>query len=180
MVRRIQQRIDLFDGHLLLRTSQLDDFVARTDVAFLQNAQIEPRASAGCQQSRHTRLIHANAKAIAGHARLSDFENCVTDLVDIADTDFTVRHPIYREVLAELSKAERFPLQRRFPVSIRVDLIGQHGALFSAMTAKVSLTVTFKAQSPRDTAPLHRKLPDSRMHGPPIPFDVAREANIHR
>jgi hypothetical protein len=180
MGRRIQQRIDLFDGHLRLRPTQLDDLVASAHVAFLQDTQIEPRASAGGQQGRHARLVHANAKAIAGYARLRDFKYRMTYLVDISDTYLMVRQSIDRKVLAELSKAEFLPVQKRLPVSIGIDLIGQHGALFSAMSAKIPLAVTVKAQTPSDTSPLHRKFPASRMHGPPIPFDVAREANIHR
>ena len=51
MIGRIEQRVDLGDGHSLVRLSYLHDFVAGTHLAFLQNTEIEPRPSAGCQQA---------------------------------------------------------------------------------------------------------------------------------
>src|SRR5262245_57811239 len=42
MVGRIQKRIDLCDGHSLVRLSHLHDFVAGANLALLKDAEIEP------------------------------------------------------------------------------------------------------------------------------------------
>src|SRR6516165_7659804 len=74
MIGRIEERVDLCDGHSLLRLSHLDDFVAGAELAVLEHPQVEPRPSAGRQQCRHPGLVHSNADAIAGNARLRNFE----------------------------------------------------------------------------------------------------------
>jgi hypothetical protein len=74
MIGRIEQRIDLGDGHSLVRFAYLHDLIAGAHDAFPQDAEIEPRQSAGRQQCRHSRLIRPNADAIAGDARLGDLE----------------------------------------------------------------------------------------------------------
>src|SRR6516165_6087232 len=53
----------------------LSAFGANTALVLaLQDAKVEPRPSAGCQQCRHSRFVHTNANAIAGDARRSDLE----------------------------------------------------------------------------------------------------------
>jgi hypothetical protein len=74
MIGRIEERVDFCDGHSLFRFSHLHDFVAGAHLAFLQDAEVESRPSARSQQCRHPGLVHPNANAVAGHARLSDLE----------------------------------------------------------------------------------------------------------
>src|SRR6185295_18667321 len=45
MIGRVEKRIDLRDSHSLLRLSDLHAFVAFAHLAFLQDAEVEPRAS---------------------------------------------------------------------------------------------------------------------------------------
>ena len=85
MTGRVEQRVDLGDGHSLLRLAHLHDFVAGAHLAFLKNAEVESRPSAGRQQCRHPRLVHPNADAIAGHARLRDLEERAADPIAVAD-----------------------------------------------------------------------------------------------
>jgi hypothetical protein len=142
MIGRIEERVDLSDGHSLLRLSHLHDFVAGAYLAFLQNAEVEPRPSAGCQQCRHPGLVHANAHAIAGNARLSDLEQCAADLITVADANGIVGQPFDREVLAELPVDEVGPLQLLLPVPIGFDLVDEGGSLLTPVAGQVALTVS--------------------------------------
>src|SRR2546422_10233327 len=112
MMGRIEERVDLCDGHSLLRLSHFHDFVAGAHLTLLQDAEIKPRPSAGCQQCWHLGLVHANADAIAGNARLRDLEQRAADLITVAGAHGIVEQSFDREVLAELSGDEVGPLQR--------------------------------------------------------------------
>src|SRR5579871_4516878 len=102
MIGKIEERVDLRDGHSLIRLADLRDFVAGTDLAFPEDTKVEPRPSAGCQQCRHPGFVHPNADAIAGDARRSDLEQCSADLITVADANGIVGQPFDSEVLAEL------------------------------------------------------------------------------
>src|SRR5947199_10443898 len=142
MIWRIEERVDLCDGHPLLRLSHLHDFVARSYLAFPQDAKVEARPSAGCQQSRHPRLVHPNADAIACNARLGDLEQRAADLITVADAHCIVGQSFDREVLTELSMDEVGPLQLVLPIAIRFDLIDEDGALLTPVPRHVALTVS--------------------------------------
>src|SRR5260370_36161486 len=116
MIGRIEERVDLCDGHSLLPLSNLHDFVAGADLAFLQHAQVEPRPSARCQQGRHPGLVHPNADAITGNARLRDLEQRAAYLITVSDADGIVGQPSDGEVLAQLSEDELAPPQLLIPV----------------------------------------------------------------
>src|SRR5262245_42530594 len=118
MISRIEERVDLCDGHSLLRLSHLYDFVAGAHFAFPQDAEVEPRPSTGCQQRRHPGLVHPNADAIAGNARLSDLEQSAADLIAGTDANSVVGQSFDREILAELSVDEVGPLQLLLPIAI--------------------------------------------------------------
>src|SRR3954466_15199536 len=102
MIGRIQERVDLSDGHSLLCFADLYDFVAGADLALLKDSEVETRPSAGCQQCRHPGLVHPDTHAIACDARLSDLEHGAADLITVADTDCIVGQSFNREVLSEL------------------------------------------------------------------------------
>jgi hypothetical protein len=138
IVRSVTKRLN----RSLLRLSQLHDFVAGAQPAFLKDAEVEPRTSAGCQQCRHAGLIHPNADAIAGNARLSDLEQCAADLITVADAHGIVGQSFDREVLAELSVDEVHPLQLLLPIAIRFDLVDEDGSLLTAVPGQVALTVS--------------------------------------
>jgi hypothetical protein len=91
---------------------------------------------------RHPVLVHPNADAIAGNARLSDLEQRGADLITVADTHGIVGQPFDREVLAELSVDEVGPLQVLLPIAIRFDLIDEDGALLTPMPGQVALAVS--------------------------------------
>ena len=152
MIGRIEERVDLRDGHPLLRLSHLHDLVAGAHLAFPQDAEVEPRPSAGRQQRRHPGLVHPNADAIAGHARLGDLEQRAADLIAVADAHGIVGQSFDREVLAELSVDEVGPLQLLLPVAIRFDLVDEDGALLTPVPGQVALTVSVQIQPADPTA----------------------------
>src|SRR5262249_37436315 len=180
MIGRIEERVDLCDGHSLLRLSHLHDFAAGAHLALLQDAVIEPRASAGCQQCRHSGFVHPNANAIAGNARLGDLEQCAADLIAVADANGIVAPSFDREILAELSVDEVGLLQLLLPVAIRFDLVDEVRALLTSASGEVGLTISVQVQPADSTAATHRVLPDPGVYGATLPRDGARKFDVHR
>src|SRR5262245_32060773 len=180
MIGRIEERVYLCDGHSLLRLSHLYDFVAGAHLAFPQDAEVESRPSAGCQQCRHPGLVHPNADAIAGNARLSDLEQRAADLITVADAHGIVRQSFDREVLAELSVDEVRPFQLLLPIAIRFDLVDEDRALLTPVPGQVALTVSVEIQPADPTAAAHWIFPDPGVHSPTLPLDVQRKSDVHR
>src|SRR5262249_36585707 len=156
MIGRIEKPVDLCDGYSLLRLSQFYDFVAGAHRAFLQDAEIESRPSAGRQQRGHPGLVHPNADAIARYARCSDLEQCTADSITVADTSGIVRQSLNREVLAELSVDKVGPLHVLLPVAIRFDLVDEDSLLLTPVTDQIALTVSFQIQPADPTPASHR------------------------
>src|SRR3989441_10639578 len=146
MMGRIEERVDLCDGHSLLRLSHFHDFVAGAHLPLLQDAEIKPRPSAGCQQCWHPGLVHANPDAMAGTARLRDLEQRAANLITVADAHGIVGQSFDREVLAELSGDEVGPLQLLLPIAVRFDLIDEDRALLASVTPEISLSVAVNVE----------------------------------
>src|SRR5882724_8837983 len=180
MIARIEEPVDLCDGHSLLRLSHLHDLVTSVRPAFLQDAEVEPRPSAGCQQCRHPGFVHPNAHAIAGNARLSDLEHRAADLITVADARGIVGQSFDRKVLAELSMYKVRPLQLLLPMAIRFDLVDEDGSLLTPMPGDVALTVSVQIQPGDAAAATYRILPDPGVHSAPLPFDIARKSDVYR
>src|SRR5262249_44163720 len=151
--------------HSLLRLPHLYDFVAGSHVAFFENAEVEPRPSAGCQQCRHAGLVHPDADAVAGHAGLSNLEHGTADPIAVADVHGIVGQSFDREVFAELSVDEVGPLQLLLPIAIRFELVDEDGALLAAVPGQVTLTVPVQIQPADPAAVMNRILPDCGVHG---------------
>jgi hypothetical protein len=177
MTARVEQRIDLGNGHALRPAGDRDDGVAGAHIAFLDHAQVEARAPARSQQCRHLRLVRPDADAIAGHPGLAHFEQSRADPVAVADADFVVRQPLDGEVLAELAVREIAAAQALLPVAVRLGLVDEHGALLAAVAAEIALPVTVDVEPPHAPAVLHGLLPDAGVHGPSAPFDVAGKSD---
>ena len=152
MMRQIEERVDLSDGHALRRLSHLHDFVARTHLTFAENAEVEARPTARCQQCRHPGFVHPNADAKACDARLSDLEKCGPDLITVADAYDIVGQPFDCEVLAELSVDEIGPLQLLLPIAIGFNLINEDGSMLASVPGQVALTVSLEIQPADATA----------------------------
>jgi hypothetical protein len=61
-----------------------------------------------------------------------------------------------------------------FDPGIGVDLIYENGPLFASMPDQVPLPITIDIEAAHPATALNRRLPNSGMHGPPSPRDVAR------
>src|SRR5581483_4747632 len=121
MTGGIEESVDLRYGHFLRRLSCVADFhdvIAGSDLAFFDNTKIEPGPSAGRQQGGHARLIHSNADAVAGYARLRDFKECAADAETVADAHDIIGETFDREVFAVLPINEAGALQLFLPVTI--------------------------------------------------------------
>ena len=180
MIGRIQERVDLGDGHALLGLADLHDLVAGAHLAFREDAEVEPRPTATGQQRRHARLVHADADAIAGDARLGDLEQRAADPIAVADRHDLVGQSFDREVLAELPVDEVGPLQLLLPMAIRFDLVDEDRALLPAVSGAIALTVAVEIQPADATAAAHGILPDPGVHRAPLPLEVAWKSDVHR
>src|SRR3954470_14925948 len=176
----MEKRFGLYDCQPLLRLPHLDDFVPRTDVAFVEHAEVEPGPTVAGQQCGHARLIHPNAHAIARHARLRDLKQRTADLIAVADAGGVVGKSLHGEVLAELAVHEFVPFQPLLPMTVRLELVDEHGAMLAAVPSQITLTVTFEIQ-PADWTPAgNRTLPDPGVHHTAVPLNVSRQADVDR
>jgi len=180
MIGQIEERVDLCDGHSILRFSHPNDFIARANFAFPQHTQVEPGPSARCQQRRHSGLVHPNADAIAGNAWLCDLELRAADLKSVANAHLIVGQSFDGKVLTELSVNELGPPQLFLPITIGFDLVNKDGALLTAVPGKITLTVSVQIQLADSAAAANGIFPDTGVHNATFPFDVARKSNIHR
>jgi hypothetical protein len=122
-LRRIEERVDLGDRDPLLTLIDLYDLVAAADLAFLEGAEIESRSSTRDQKSRHARLVHANADAIASYPGLGDFEQSAANPIAIAEIDAVVGQAFDRKIFAELSVSKVSSLKPLLPVAVGLDLM---------------------------------------------------------
>src|SRR5215471_13326064 len=109
MIGRIEECVDFRNCHSFGCLYHPRDFVTGAHISFLENAEVEPRPSARCEQGGHPGFVHSNADAITGNARLSDFEDRAADLIAVADANSIILQSLDREVLAELSMDEVRP-----------------------------------------------------------------------
>ena len=156
MPGEVEQPVDLRDGHPLRARRELDDVVARLDVALLEHPEVEARPAVRDEQRGDPRVVQADPDAVAGDARLRDLEDGGPDPVAVADADVGVGEPVDGEVLAELPGDEVRPAELALPVPIGVDLVDEHGALFAAVPTEIALTVAV------DVEPAHAARPATR------------------
>jgi hypothetical protein len=159
--------------------SDLHDLVACADFTFLNHTAIEAWTLMRDQQSGHLRVIHAYADAIAGNPRLRHFKQRTADAVAIADADLIIGKTFYRQVLAELTVLRVVPLKMLLPVAIGVELIDHYGAVLSAVSCEVALSITIEIETARHYPAGYRLFPYGRSDDSALPFDVARKADIH-
>src|SRR5215831_8644460 len=127
----VEERVDFRDGHPLDGPAHFHDIVAGSDVAFLQDAEVEPRPPTRGQQGGHPWLVHPNADAVAGDTWLRHLKQGAADPISIADAHRIVGQSINGEVLAELTVDEVGAFQLLLPVAVRFDLVDVDGALLT-------------------------------------------------
>ena len=130
---------------------------ARTSPVF-EHSEVEARSSVRDEERRHARLVHPDPDPIARDPRLGDLEHRRADAIPVADADVVVAEPLDREVLAELAEREVVTLQLVLPVTVRLELVHEHGALFAAVPFEIALAVAVDVQAP-DRPRARRPLP---------------------
>jgi hypothetical protein len=90
VARKIEQGVDLGDGHRTRARGDLHDVLAGAHLAVGQHPQVETRATVRYQQRGHVRHAHPEADAVAGDARLGDLEDRIADPVAVADAHLVV------------------------------------------------------------------------------------------
>src|SRR5215831_11116649 len=125
------------------------------------------------QQGWHAGFIHADADAVARHARLCNFEYSISNAVSITNADLIIVKAFNCEVFSELSETKITAAQKVFPVMIGIHLVDEYGALLFTVTSEIGLSITIDIQLARHSSSLNRRLPDRRSHSLAVPCDVA-------
>src|SRR5580698_2378771 len=94
------------------------------------------------EQGWHPRFIHANADAVARHARLGYFKYRITNAVAIADAHFVIKKPLNGEIFSELAKSKIVAAQKALPVMVRIHLVDEYGAVLPSVTRQIGLRIT--------------------------------------
>ena len=122
VAREVEQRVDVGDGHMFGPRAELDDVVSGLYLALLEHPEVEAWAVVGDEQGGNPRIVHADPDAIAGDARLGDFEPCAADLKAIADANGIVRPSFNGKVLTKMPVNKIGSFQLLCPVAIGLDL----------------------------------------------------------
>src|SRR6185295_1397628 len=128
----------------------------------------------------HPRLVHADADAVAGHARLRHLEQRAPDPVAVVDADFVIRQAFDGEVLAELPESEVAPAQLPLPVAVAIDLVDEDGPMLTAVADEVALSIAIQIEPPRHSPPHDGALPHRRMDRLSLPSDIVRKTDVNR
>ncbi|MGB8864644.1 MAG: hypothetical protein WCC71_11150, partial [Candidatus Sulfotelmatobacter sp.] len=139
---QIQEGVNVGHRDLFWTIGDFCDVIARTNFSFLQHAKVESRSVMFYEQRWHTRLVHADADAVARHARLCHFKFSTTDAVAIANADLVIRKSLDGEVFSELAESKITAAKKALPVMIRVHLVDKYGAVLPAVTGEIGLRIT--------------------------------------
>jgi len=176
--RQVQQGINFGHCNPFWTISEFDDVVACANFPFLQDAKVKARPSVCDEQRGHPRVIQADAHAVAGHARLCNFEYGVANAVSITNADLVIKKSFNGEVFSELAEAKIIAAEKALPIAVRVGLVDEYGALLSTVTSEIGLRITIDIQLAHQPSFLDRKFPDRCSHSLAVPCDVAWKTDI--
>jgi len=176
--RQVQQGINFGHRDPFWTISELDDVVACANFSLLQHAKVKSWPSVCDEQPGHPRVIQADAHAVAGHARLCDFEYGVANAISITNADLVIGKPFNSEILSKLAETKIIALEDALPVPVRILLVDKYGTLLSTVTSEIGLRIAIDIQLAHHPSSLHRKLPDRRSHSLAVPSDVAWKTDI--
>src|SRR5579863_4512230 len=160
MSRQIQQGVGVGHTDSLRTVSNLYNVVACTNFSFLQHAKVESWSVMFYEQGWHTRLVHADADAVAGHAWLRYLKFSTTDAVAIADADLVIGKPLDGEVFSELAESKIVAAQKALPVMVGINLVDEYGAVLPAMTFEIGLGIAIDIESAHHSPPRDWRFPD--------------------
>jgi hypothetical protein len=133
MARPVKQGIDVGDAHAFGAGRYLDDFVTGLQLAFFKNPTVKTRPAVRDQQRGHLWLVQPNTDAIAGDARLRDFEQRAADPIAVADAHVVIGQPVNGKVFPELPMRKVISAELLLPELIRLDLIDENRPLLAPM-----------------------------------------------
>ena len=180
MTGQVEEPVDLGDRHLLRAGAEEVDLVSRLDVTLFEHAKVEARTVMGDEQSGDPRVVHPDPDAVAGDAWLSDLEDRGADPVAVADADVGVGQSLDGEVLAELPVDEVVPAELALPVSVRLHLVDEDGALLAAVPGEIALPVAVDVELAHTARAGDSLLEDAGEDGLPLPWHVFRLADVDR
>ena len=71
---KVEQCVDLGDGHLLGSDGELRDLVSGRDLSLLEHPEVEARPVVGDEQGGNPRVVQTDPDSVAGDARLCHLE----------------------------------------------------------------------------------------------------------
>jgi hypothetical protein len=179
MSGQIQEGINLRDRHPFRTICNFHDFIVRTNLSFLQHAEVKAWPSMRYEQGWHARVVHANADAVARHAWLRNFKHRTADAVSVADAYFVIEKSLYGEVFSELTKTKVVSAEKALPVVIGVHLVDEYCALLSTVTFEIALRVAVNVQLSHHSPLRNWSLPDRGSNGFAVPRHVAWNPDIY-
>ena len=163
----------------LWTVSNFYNVIARSNFSFLQHAKVESRSVMFNKKRRHSRLIHADADAVARYAWLRYFKFSTADAISIADADLVIRKSLNGEVFSELTEGKIVTAQKALPVVIGIHLVDKNGALLPTMTGEIALRITIDIELAHHSPSLNRTLPDRGTDSLTVPCHVAWKTDIY-
>jgi len=157
---QIQKGVNVRHRDLFWTIGDFYNDIACTNFSFLQHAKVESWSVMRYEQGWHTRLVHADADAVARHAWLRHFKFSATDTVSIADAHLVVRKSLDGEVLSELPESEIAAAQKALPVMVRIHLVDKYGAVLPAVTGEIGLRVTIDVELAHHSPSVNWRFPD--------------------
>src|SRR5271169_3128842 len=176
---QIQEAVSLGHTDSLRTVSNFYNVIACTNFSLPQHAKVKSWSSMCYEQRWHTRLVHADADAVARHAWLRYFKFSTTDAVLIADAHFVIRKSLNGEVFSKLPVDEVITSEKTFPVVIGVHLINKNGAVLPSVTGEIGLRVTIDIELAHHSPSRNRRFPDCGSDSLAVPCHVARKADIY-
>jgi len=157
---QIQEGVYVGYTHSFWTVSKFYNVIVGTNISFLQHAKVESWSVMCYEQRRHARLVHADADAVARHVRLRYFKFSATDAVSIADANLVVRKPLDSEVFSELAKSKIVATEKALPVTVRIHLVDEYGAVLPAVTGEIGLRIAIDIELAHHSPSIHWRFPD--------------------
>src|SRR5208282_119290 len=157
---QIQEGVSVGHTDSLWTVSNFYNFIARPNFSFLQHAKVESWSVMCYEQGWHTRLVHTDTDAVAGHSWLRYFKFCTTDAVSIADAHIVISKPLDGEVFAELAESKIVAAQKALPVMVRVHLVDKNGAVLPAVTGEIGLRISIDIELVHHSPSINWRFPD--------------------
>src|ERR1700686_346501 len=151
---QIQQGVNIGHTDSLWTISNFYNVIACTNFSLPQHAKVESWSVMCYEQRWHTRLVHADADAVARHSWLRHFKFSATNSVSIADAHIVISKPLDGEVFAELTESKITAAQKTLPVMVRVHLVNKNGTLLPSVTGEIGFRIPTDIELSHPSPPL--------------------------